>query len=86
MDKRTAISFCRADALAISRFATLVQAMRSTSPTMHISTISALEKLFLIAEKPVAALSTCSVPLRNCSRAYGDQSFAAGNVVSYSRI
>ena len=39
----TATSFCRATARAISRFATLKHAISSTSPTMHISTISAVE-------------------------------------------
>ncbi len=40
---RTATSFCRDTARAISRLATLKQAISSTSPTMHISTISAVE-------------------------------------------
>ena len=40
---RTATSFCRAMARAIGRFATLKQAISSTSPTMHISTIRAVE-------------------------------------------
>ena len=43
-DSRTAISFCRMKPRAISRFATLAQAMSSTRPTMHISTMSAVEK------------------------------------------
>ena len=43
-DSRTAISFCRMKPRAMSRFATLAQAMSSTRPTMHISTISAVEK------------------------------------------
>ena len=41
--RRTAISFRRATARAISRFATLKQAISSTSPTMHINTIKAVE-------------------------------------------
>ena len=36
--RRTAISFCRAVARAISRFATLAHAINSTSPTMAVST------------------------------------------------
>ena len=43
-DSRTAISRCRAKARAISRLATLAQAMSSTSPTMPISTSSGVEK------------------------------------------
>ena len=49
---------------------------------MHISTISAVEKSFLMPEKPVAALSTRIRPFMNCSREYADQSFAAGSVIS----
>ena len=64
-DNRTAISFCRANARAISKFATLAQAISSTSPTMHISTISAVEKSLRKCEYPVAAFSKCSVPRRN---------------------
>ena len=41
-ESRTAISFCRMNARAISRFATFAHAISSTSPTMHISTISAV--------------------------------------------
>ena len=44
-DSRTAISFCRATARAINRLATFAQAISSTSPTMHIRTTSAFEKL-----------------------------------------
>ena len=51
-DSRTAISFCRMKPRAISRFATLAQAMSSTRPTMHISTISGVEKSLRSAEKP----------------------------------
>jgi len=40
----TAISFCRMKPRAISRLATLAQAINSTRPTMHISTTSAVEK------------------------------------------
>ena len=43
-DSRTAISRCRMNPRAMSRLATLAQAMSSTRPTMHISTISAVEK------------------------------------------
>ena len=43
MASRTATSRCRATPRAISRFATLKQAITSTSPTMHISAISAVE-------------------------------------------
>ena len=64
-DRRTAISFCRANARAISRFATLAQAIRSTRPTMHISTINAVEKLFRKSEYPVAAFSIWTVPRIN---------------------
>jgi hypothetical protein len=46
-DSQTAISFCRATARAINRLATLAQAISSTTPTMHIRTTSAFEKLFL---------------------------------------
>ena len=67
-DSRTEISFCLAKARAISRLATLAQAIRSTNPTMHINTISALEKSLRRPEYPVAAFSRCSVPFRNCSR------------------
>ena len=52
----------------MSRFATFAQAMSSTRPTMHINTMSAVEKSFLIPEKPVAALSTRIRPFMNCSR------------------
>ena len=44
IDRRTAISRCRMNPRAMSRFATLAQAMSSTSPTMHMSTMSAVEK------------------------------------------
>ena len=40
---RMASSFCRAAARAISRLATLKQAIRSTTPTMHISATRAVE-------------------------------------------
>ncbi len=43
-DKRTLISFCRAKARAISKFATFAHAISSTKPTIHISTMSAREK------------------------------------------
>ena len=43
-DKRTASSFCRMNARAMSRLATLAQAMSSTSPTMAMSTMRAVEK------------------------------------------
>ena len=85
-ERRTAISFCRATARAIRRFATLAQAISSTSPTMHIRTISAVEKLLRSCEYPAAARSTWIVPFMNCSREYGDQSFAAGSDISYWRI
>ena len=69
IDRRTAISFCRANARAISRLATLAQAISSTRPTMHISTISAVEKLLRSSEYPVAAFSIWMRPFRNCARA-----------------
>ena len=83
-DSRTAISFCRMKPRAISRFATLAQAMSSTRPTMHISTTSARREV--VAQRRVAdrrAASTSSCPFMNCSREYADQSFAAGSVISY---
>ena len=49
-DRRTAISFCRMNARAISRFATFAHAMSSTRPTMHMSTTSAAEKSFRSGE------------------------------------
>ena len=50
IESRTAISFCRAKARAISRFATLAQAMSNTRPTMHMSTTRAFEKLLRSCE------------------------------------
>ncbi len=43
-DSRTAISRWRMKPRAMSRLATLAQEMSSTRPTMHISTIKAVEK------------------------------------------
>ena len=48
--RRTATSFCREMARAIIRLAMLKQAISSTSATMHISTVSAVEKLRRICE------------------------------------
>ncbi len=70
------------NARAINRFATLAHAISSTRPTMHISTISAVEKSLRMPEKPLAALVTTTRPFMNCSREYGDQSLAAGSVIS----
>ena len=70
---------------AINRFATLAHAINSTSPTMHISTINGVEKSLRRPEKPPAAYSTRRRPFMNCSRAYADQSFAPGSVISYAR-
>ena len=49
-DSRTAISFWRVKPRAISRLATLAHAISRTSPTMHISTMSAVEKSLRIGE------------------------------------
>ena len=51
-DRRTAISRCRAKPRAISRLATFAQAISSTRPTMHISTISAVREV--VAQRRVA--------------------------------
>ena len=50
--RRTAISFCRMKPRAISRLATLAQAISRTRPTMHISTISARREI--VAQPRVA--------------------------------
>ncbi len=81
-ESRTAISFCRMNPRAMSRFATFAHAISSTRPTMHMSTSSAVEKSLRRLEKPIAAGSTTTVPFMNCSREYADQSFAAGSVIS----
>ena len=62
-ERRTAISFWRMKARAISRFATLAHAISSTRPTMHISTISAVEKSLRRFEKPIAAVLDEQLPL-----------------------
>ena len=66
----------------MSRLATLAQAMSSTSPTMHISTINAVEKSFLSGEYPRSAWVTSSRPFMNWVREYCDHSLAAGSVIS----
>jgi hypothetical protein len=53
---------------AMSRFATLAHAISNTSPTMHISTTSAVEKSLRRPEYPIAALVTIRLPFKNCSR------------------
>ena len=53
---------------------------------MHISTISGVEKSLRRPEYPPEADSTRRRPFMNCSRAYGDQSFAPGRVISCARI
>ena len=50
IDSRTAISRCRMKPRAISRLATFAHAISSTRPTMHINTMSAVEKSFLSGE------------------------------------
>ncbi len=55
---RTPISFCRAAARAISRLATLAQAISSTRPTMPISTAIGVLNPPRMPDKPRPAGST----------------------------
>ena len=53
---RTAISFCRDVDRASSRLATFAQAMSSTTPTMHISTMSGVENCRRMSESAAAGV------------------------------
>ena len=50
--RRTAISFCRDVERARSKLATLAQAIRSTTPTMHMRTTSGVENCVRMSEMP----------------------------------
>ena len=68
--RRTAISFWRAVARAISRLATLAHAISSTPATMPSSSQSGCDSCWRIGERPCAAGSRSTCPFRNCSRVY----------------
>ena len=85
IDSRTAISRWRMNARAMSRLATFAQAIRRTRPTMHIRTISGVEKSLRRPEYPISARSIRSCPCMKRSRVNCDQFFAPSSVISWAR-
>ena len=86
-DSRTAISRWRAKARAISRFATLAQAISSTSPTMHISTSSGGGEV--VPERRVADRGRLDAHLALAGTARArmpTSSLRSRSVISYCRI
>ena len=72
IDTRSAISRWRTTACAVSRLATLVHAINSTSPTSAARTISGRRKLFCATDAPEPAGSS-----RTCSLRYASMRCAA---------
>ena len=83
---RTAISFCRAVARAISRLATLAQAISSTPPTMPSSSHSGCDSCWRIGDRPCAAGNRSTCPFRNCSRVYAVVLLKSAASTSCSRM
>ncbi len=65
---RTAISLCLPEARASSRFATLAQAISSTTQVIAISTQSGVESPARMYDRPCDPGKTSIVHFRNCSR------------------
>ena len=84
--RRTAISFCRAEARAISRFARFEQAISSTRPTMPISAKSGFEYVLRRFERPFDPGITSIHIFRNSCLTNGDALANGFSVTSRFRI
>ncbi len=80
--RRTAISFCRAEARLRSRFATLAHAISRTRPTIAINTRSGVSTPWRKSESPRAAGSSVICLARKRSLNSSDPEAKAGTAVS----
>ena len=84
--RRTANSFCRDVARAISRLATFAQAIRRTPTTVPISSQSGCLSCMRSGERPCAAGRRSIVPVRNCSALSADVVRNGASCTSIERI